>query len=263
MRSTVFVPALLVLSFVLASCSGDEANKSADALLAPASTNPETIAVLDGNTNPGIIPPGANPHGKSYGKWSELWWQWMASAPALPNENPMLDNSGELIDYAQSGSVWFIAPSLEPGIVREATIPTGKSLFFCLTAFEASTYEGLGETEGDLRAAAAMFADLLEVHSFEVDGTAMNIGAEYRTQSDDLFCLTVPDENVFDFWGFPAEAGTYCYSVADGYYVMLAPLSAGDHVLHVSWSLLDLSADVTINLHVVGGLNGKKLRVNS
>ncbi len=139
MRSAVLVSMLLVLSFVLASCSGDETSKSDGALLAPVGTNAEVTVAQDGNANPAIIPPGANPHGKSYGKWSELWWQWMASAPALPNENPVLDYTGEVIDYGQSGSVWFIASSVEPGVVRESTIPTGKSLFVCLTAFEAST----------------------------------------------------------------------------------------------------------------------------
>ena len=199
---------------------------------------------------PAIVPAHARPHGKTYGKWSELWWQWMASAPATPEGNPVLDQTGDLIDYGQSGPVWFVASSVEPGVVREASIPPGKSLFVCLAAFETSSWEGYGDTEEELRAAAAEAVDLITVTEFSIDGVAMPVGADFRVQSDGMFSLTVPEENVFDWWGFPAPAGTYYPSVADGYYVMLAPLSRGDHTVVIAWTFLDLVADLTIHLHV-------------
>lgn len=27
--------------------------------------------------NPGVIPPDAQPNGKSYGEWSAAWWKWV------------------------------------------------------------------------------------------------------------------------------------------------------------------------------------------
>lgn len=238
---------IMVLAMVLTlSCQTE-----VPAPLAPA---PDDLASLEqcrpGGVPHGVIPPHARPHGKSYGKWSELWWQWMASAPALPEVNPVLDHTGAVVDYGQAGGVWFIAPSVEPGVVREATIPPGKMLFVALAAFEASTWEGLGVTEEELRASAAAVVDLIEIDRFSVDGREIPIGPEFRIPSAGMFSLTVPDENVFDWWGFPAPAGTYYPSVADGYYVMLTPLPVGNHTLVIHWSMLDLVAELTLHLRV-------------
>jgi hypothetical protein len=248
--SCVLVALLLLLAVV--SCSDNDILKP-DPEMAKNGELSSDDGVLDRGADPRIIPPHARPHGKTYGEWSELWWQWMASAPPTETENPVLDQTGELIDYAQTGSVWFIAGSVEEGVVREATIPTGKMLFVCLSSFSASTYEGYGETEEELRATAAYFVDFIEITSFIIDGVAIDVGEQYRVQSEDMFCLTVPDHNIYDWYGIPTEAGTICPVVADGYYAMLAPLSAGDHTLYIAWTFPDLAADVSITLHVVGG----------
>ncbi len=28
------------------------------------------------NPNPGVLPPESHPFGKTYGEWSNAWWQW-------------------------------------------------------------------------------------------------------------------------------------------------------------------------------------------
>ncbi len=211
----------------------------------------EDLACAMAHGGPGIIPPQAHPNGKSYGEWSELWWQWMASAPALPDQNPVLDSTGDLVDYNQSGQVWFVAGSMDAGVVREATIPPGKKLFICLTGCASSTYCGEGETEEELRASAAACADPIEITEFSVDGTEIPIGPEFRIQSEGMFSVTVPEDNVFDFWGCdPAAAGTYYPLVADGYYVMLAPLSVGDHTIVIDWGYMGAVFEMTLHLHV-------------
>lgn len=249
---TILLALILIPAALLLSCSGDRAVSPTGPSALEMEIQDEPVAMdATGKAHPGI-PPWAQPHGQSYGKWSELWWQWMASAPATPEENPVLDETGALIDYAQSGSVWFLAGSMAPGVVRTGTIPAGKALFVSIIAAEASSYEGLGETEAELRAAAASVAALIQVMSFELDGRAYEIGPAYRIQSEGMFALTVPDYNVFDWWGYPAEAGVYYPSVADGYYVMLPPLSVGAHTLAFSWGIpeFDLFADVTYHLEV-------------
>src|SRR5262245_36308823 len=57
--------------------------------------------------NPGIIPPGARPYGKTYGEWGARWWQWLLAIPAPVNPN--LDPTGANCGQGQSGPVWFVA----------------------------------------------------------------------------------------------------------------------------------------------------------
>ncbi len=205
-----------------------------------------------------VLPPESSPGGKTYGEWSVAWWQWMVSAPALPGENPVLDETGALIDYAQSGSVWFLTGNIGGVTVRTGSVPTGTMLFIGPIAGEASTWEGLGETEAELRAAVASFADLYQVTEFDVDGVSVPIGSDFRVQSPGMFSLTVPEDNVFDFWGFPADAGTYYPCVSDGYFIMLAPLSAGTHTVHFAFAVPDWGwySDVTYQLNVMSARSG-------
>jgi len=46
----------------------------------------------------------------------------------------------------------------------------------------------------------------------------------------------LPDNNVLQFFGLDAPEGTTSKSVADGVFVMLAPLPPGKHTLHFGGS---------------------------
>src|SRR5262245_11590153 len=57
--------------------------------------------------NPRVIPPHAHPHGKTYGQWGALWWQWAA---AFTNaDSPLTDTTGARCGAHQTGRVWFLA----------------------------------------------------------------------------------------------------------------------------------------------------------
>ena len=75
-----------------------------------------TPALAAQNPNPGVLPPDSHPFGKTYGEWSNAWWQWAYSIPA-PN-NPVLDTTGANCDVGQSGQVWFLAGSFTSGTIR-------------------------------------------------------------------------------------------------------------------------------------------------
>ena len=87
------------------------------------------VARATGNPNPGVIPPHARAHGRSYAEWGAQWWRWAYSFPV--DQFPPLQ-SGELdCALGQSGSVWFLAGTVGQGpVTRSCTIPTGKALFF-------------------------------------------------------------------------------------------------------------------------------------
>ena len=95
---------------------------------------------------------------------------------------------------------------------------------------------------------ATSFADLIVGVACEIDGKAVKQMDRYRFLSDQ-FTFTAPTPWIF---GDVGGTGT---SVADGYYVMVRPLSVGSHTIHFSGAfdfgtdgLLPL--DVTYNIQV-------------
>ncbi len=64
--------------------------------------------------------------------------------------------------------------------------------------------------------------------------------------------VTMPDDNPFATYGLPG--GTYGPCVADGIYLMVAPLSAGQHTIHFAaesfWFGDPWAIDVTYELTV-------------
>jgi len=239
----------LLMSVLVVSVFGCSTNPG-DTILAPGNARMGVATGQGSLGNPGVLPPGSTPFGKSYAEWSAGWWQWLASVPL--DRNPGLDETGAFVGEGQSGHVWYLAPNYGGYHVRNAVIPPGTALFIDVIGYETSTREGLGTTEAELRGNAAAIADLMENISCEVDGVQVTGIDAYRFASSEMFSLTVPDDNVFDLWGVPTDAGTYYPSVADGYYVMLAPLSAGTHVIHIHGELpvIDYVTDVTFNLTV-------------
>jgi len=238
----------LALVFLVAGCSGDDP-------VVPAG-DPDAGLQLSQmqavNENPGVIPPGAQAHGKSYGEWAVAWWQWLWSAPV--SVNPGLDETGDSIDYGQSGPVWFIAPNYGGTSVRTATIPAGKALLIDVVAWFFAPQIGDPSTEPELRAAAAAAMDATQNITLEIDGRAVvNIDA-FRVQSPELFSYTLPEDNMFALFGFPSSAGTYYPAVTDGIFVMLTPLPAGPHTIHMYAAFPDPfgTSDVTVHLNVSG-----------
>jgi len=215
--------------------------------------------------NARVLPAGSNPYGRTYAEWSAAHWQWLFSMPV--DAHPLNDTAGA--GAGQSGQVWFLGGTFsssepEPGVylseaTRDCTIPVGKALFFPLWDAEASTIEGYGETEEELRAVAQFLADLIVPESLycEVDGRAVQNLAEYRAQSPLFTIGPLPENNVIESWGYEAPEGATSAAVSDGYFVMLAPLSAGEHTLHFGGTL-DATAefgamfilDITYNITV-------------
>ena len=71
-----------------------------------------------------------------------------------------------------------------------------------------------------------------------------------------VFAVALPEDNVFDapcgsIGNVPA--GVYSPGVADGYYVLLDPLSTGKHILRFSAQIprQHFAEDVTYNLTIV------------
>ena len=201
-----------------------------------------------GNGNAAVFPPNARPLGLSYAEWSARHWQWEFSMPV--DRHPLFDTAdgGE----GQSGKVWFLGGTfaLTEGpegevigrVTREVTVPKGTLLFFPLVDVEASTIEGNGTTEDELRASAEFFADFIAPASLfcEIDGRAVTNLTDYRVQSP-LFTLgPLPENNILQSFGLDAPAGATSPSVSDGVFVMVKPLAVGEHTIRFG-GVIDLS----------------------
>lgn len=227
-----------------------------------------TVAALalagTGNPKPRVLPPQSHPFGKTYGEWGAAWSQW--SFMTTTENCPVTDTTGARALVNQSGQVYFLAGTFgeNPGtpwaapnpVTRTVTIPTGIAL--CIPSSNwglvypedlpgvlpedavASMYEWLN----------AWFDPMPEADlECEVDGVAVKDLKSYRAQSEP-FQIYAPAVNVqndlMDYFTethpcypfdpppwYPYYAEGWHLSVSDGYYVMLAPLLAGAHTIHI------------------------------
>jgi len=202
-----------------------------------------TPALADSNPNPGVLPPQSHPHGRTYGEWSNAWWQWALSIPT--KNNPLLDTTGADCGQGQSGHVWFLAGTFGSGTAtRSCTIPTGTMLFIPIVNL---SYNNIGDTtpgslcppthftESQLRQTLDRFIQSVTTLEADVDGVNIQNLQDYRAGSNNpTFSITLPSDNIYNFLGCTIPAGTYDTqpTVSDGYYLMLAPLKPGTHTIH-------------------------------
>jgi len=87
----------------------------------------------------------------------------------------------------------------------------------------------------------------------QIDGQPIqDLKSNFPEQSI-AFDFTLPSDNLFNAEGEgPFNAGTYSLGVDDGIYVMLAPLSKGNHTLHFTGTfpgtfLVDITYHLSVN----------------
>ena len=135
--------------------------------------------------------------------------------------------------------MWFLAgttnttpspdnPTVYIGKVdRHCTIPAGKMLFFPVVNIECSTAEGNGTNEEELRASCDYYVQHTKDLAATIDGRPVRHLYAYRAVSP-MFKLWWPADSVLPMPVISEPTN----AVADGYWLMLAPLHRGKHVLH-------------------------------
>lgn len=225
-------------------------------------------AVPVGAAGPGV----GQTAGKSYGEWAARWWQWLATIPAA--ESPQTAQGAIDCSVSQDGPVWFLAGA-PSGLTaeRSCTVPGSKPLFF--PAFNAIFTNGPGE---DFSVAAKR--DILEgflsdtepgfladfgfpgSRACEVFATIDGLPVTYfvpdaRTQSPS-FAIDTREGRA----GLPAGV-VDPEAVTDGFWVLLPPLTPGEHELRFGGRLCQIDnfqdhplfgpVDVTYHLSVTSG----------
>ncbi len=191
--------------------------------------------------------PAYSAKGKVFGRktadWVADWWQWTLSLPIT--SNPLTNESGTFTGVGQHGRVWFFTWFSDPSsqtrpvsLTRSAEVPAGRALLFPLmTTFNIA---------GDLD--LAQWVSGIDVPSlvFELDGAPLTDIAKRRVTTRTFEIPIVPNGLI------AGTEGTVRPSIAsDGYWVMLKPLTTGNHTVHIKSNRNGTTFDVTYNLTVV------------
>ena len=235
------------------------------AILAALSTSP---AQAKHDPNPAVFPPDAKMYGKTYSQWADSWWQWVDGIPK--SASPLIDPTGADCAEGQSGPVWFLAGSPTGSYERSCTIPKNKALFLPVSNFQEDQREAVPDyaffgsvdcpgvygsdfcdTAYDLLSPdptdpAAMLAFINFVtDSFidigakyaTIDGEPVADLADYRAPSGPkgykirLPRTDDPLDNYHTIFGYAFPGPDTYHGVQDGYYLMLSPLSKGEHTV--------------------------------
>jgi len=168
--------------------------------------------------------------GASYGEWAARWWQWILSIPAAVNPN--LDATGANCAQGQYDTVWFLGGAFGGTASRTCTVPVGKPIFFPLINTVIVAPKG-SETLLDLRRQAKAFIDTVTSLTCQLDGAACAPNLlDHRATSPSFTVLAPNARDALLPPGSLQRPGNSDSLVADGYWILLPPLSPGSHTLN-------------------------------
>jgi hypothetical protein len=191
-----------------------------------------------GNPNPGILPPNSRIQGLTYGEWSARNWQYVFSIPTP--QNPLAGGTGNHCVFQRIRNVGLVIFPIINEI--ECEVPAGTMLFFPVVAAECSNLEPppwYGGNEEELRACATSFT-FTDLHA-SIDGVAVKNLDQYFFTSP-LFEFTLPEDNIL---GSDELTGL---SVSYGVWLMLAPLSPGEHSVYLHATIPEAAFTVDQNI---------------
>jgi hypothetical protein len=168
------------------------------------------------------------PYGLTYGQWTVKWWNWFMSTPKLIN--PVFDNSGKFASVNQKlEHVWFLAGKVgddSKGVPeRFCRIPASHSILFPVINCEVNPLECPElRTPHDLIQRVSSDENTITSKECTLDGKQIPV---QRVKSDpNIFELEINDNNAYGVEGHQTTR-----AAADGYWVFLRPLPAGNHTI--------------------------------
>jgi hypothetical protein len=210
------------------------------------------------NPNPGIIPVNAQ-----YTKLAAEWWQWALSYPV--SNSPLFDETGAMacLGDQDPGNIFFLAGvfNVSGTATRNIKVPAGTRLFFPVVNVE---WDNVGIdppfTVAQLYEAADSFVGAINTLHATIDGKPVQDLSSYRAKSNP-FCYKLPaTDNIYQFFGVPPEwlapfacptGFCVCPVVADGYWLLLSPLSVGPHTINFGGGTDTFNLNITYNIEVV------------
>jgi hypothetical protein len=201
------------------------------AALLLAATSPAWAGKGNAN-NPGVMPPQANPQGQSYAEWLSEWWTGYWPMPYEYYDAHPLGQSGH-VGHLFSGTSGTI----------DLTVPAGTMLFLspysCATGDFPQVWDmpyndpvtGMEyASEADFaKAFNGRVVDGVSVRCW-IDGREVRNLQAYRLQAP--FGGVYPEGNWLD-----APPDSQYVGLAEGKFLMLAPLPVGTHTIQV-WTMM-------------------------
>ncbi len=179
------------------------------------------------------------------GKYAQLtaqWWQWILEQPVTGNPN--LDATGaDAANGQPREDIFFLAGTFGGTATRTLTVPGDTALFLPLVnsvafAPKPAPQPKQGENQvPQLRTLAAPLIDSVTELHVTLDAVSL-LDSVGRVKSP-VFQFTEPDED--SLVGVP---GTFT-GVSDGYWLFLAPLPPGPHVLNFGGTSDGFTVDIT------------------
>jgi len=209
-----------------------------------------------------VYAPHSTVNGLTMGEWTARWWQWAASFPV--DHTPTLDPTGELAGLGQQGPVFYLAGTTlfnSNPFVRNITVESGAKFFVPLLNLiwvqlpgDPPWPTGRAVMDEVLRPATATTPGTVSLGA-TLDGQPIGGDLFAHREVDpyaDGFSVTLPANNIFG-----VAPGTYSPAGADGYWLMIGPLSVGQHqfkfqsnnnspLVGGTWS-----QDITYNIRIV------------
>lgn len=180
------------------------------------------------------------------------WWEWALSLPA--EMHPLSFDKSEISSHycgiGQHGDVWFLGGAFTgESARRNCSVPAGKAIFFPVVNAQCSVIQGDGSTEEELRSCAKVLIDPVVLAEAAIDGEKLQ---PVRISSG-LFSFTSPPGDINDVFGTAPNPSP---AVADGYWVLLDPLGAGNHRIDIRGIIdlpgaYDFEVDVIYDISVV------------
>jgi len=193
-----------------------------------------------------VLPPSSLPYGYSYEEWSAKFWQW-----TLGQSTNHLESLGNPdICSGPASRVRFLGPSTIGGEAihietNHITVPGGTPLFLAvfalwndngncpLSAFTTFTADQLAAS--DQQQWSAVTETTCTIDDIAVEGMAEPTNSVYNVVSTPFSYTTAEKDNIL-----AGELGATCLpgdftiypAVAEGLYLMIAPLSPGKHTIH-------------------------------
>jgi len=205
--------------------------------------------------------------GKTYEEWAAEFWKWLFLLPR--RKHPAFDVTGKDCARGQDGAVYFIPGAYSADYTtsegikvvdrEDCTFPYGKYIFFPLFTSECSNVET--DSVWDLKSEQRSYCPTKFIDGtmnsanhedwplfLEIDGKKVKNLEDYRAKSPkftfEFSRKAKKKENML--WicckGYPSskdcEDATTKFNcdnmkaVADGYWIMLKPLSRGKHTIH-------------------------------
>ncbi len=217
------------------------------------------IHVVPPGNDPRVVPVDRRVAGKTYGDWGAEWWKFVLAIPF--DESPVpATSTGCAPD--QHGPVHFLFGTFGGSATRNCTIPAGKHVFFPLLNSindfpcpDPGFAPAAGQSMEDFltNGIDLIFSNLVTALEADLDGDPLENLFSFRATSRlETFTADLSNQ-VID----PCITGNPQVGVADGYWVILKPLSRGEHVLHWRGAMdffgFPFELDVTYNLTVASG----------